>query len=100
VSRFVDASGTTTAPSAETLRAVAHGLGVALEVTDDELRAWLDPTHFVAVRRTPGGPAPDVTTAAIEQSRARLAADRGRAASERHLLAHAERLRAEALSAI
>jgi len=100
VSRFVDASGSTTAAPAETLRAVAHALGVTLAVTDDEVRAWLDPAHFVAVRRTPGGPAPEITRTAIELSRARLAADRARAATERHLLAHAERLRAEALAAI
>jgi argininosuccinate lyase len=100
VSRFVDASGKTTAAPAETLRAVAQALGVTLAVTEAELRAWLDPAHFVAVRRTPGGPAPDVTLAAIEQSHARLASDCARAANERQRLSHAEQLRAQALAQI
>jgi argininosuccinate lyase len=100
VSRFVDASRTASTTRAETLRTVAQALGVPLAVSDEELHEWLDPSHFVAVRRTPGGPAPGVTSEAIDESRARLATDRARAASERQLLAHAERTRAEALNAI
>ncbi|MEZ5417010.1 MAG: hypothetical protein R2708_06675 [Vicinamibacterales bacterium] len=35
----------------------------------------LSPRHFVAIRRTCGGPAPERTAEAITQSRAALAAD-------------------------
>jgi argininosuccinate lyase len=50
--------------------------GTAIEYTDAELDTLLSPEHFVAIRRTHGGPAPEVTGAALDDSRARLTDDR------------------------
>jgi argininosuccinate lyase len=49
--------------------------GTAIELTEDELTTLLSPEHFVAVRRTHGGPAPEVTEAAIATSQRLLAQD-------------------------
>ena len=49
--------------------------GTAIEYTDDELATLLSPEHFVAVRRTQGGPAPEITAIAIAASRQLLAED-------------------------
>jgi len=49
--------------------------GTAIEYGDDELATLLSPEHFVAVRRTHGGPAPEVTGAAILVSRGLLDED-------------------------
>jgi argininosuccinate lyase len=64
--------------------------GTAIEYTEDELNTLLSPEHFVAIRRTLGGPAPDVTGAAIEESRSKLAEDAGWIASTRARLLGAE----------
>jgi argininosuccinate lyase len=50
--------------------------GRAIEYPEDQLRKILSPAHFVEIRKTLGGPAPEVTAAAIENSRAALAQDR------------------------
>jgi argininosuccinate lyase len=50
--------------------------GRALVYEDTKLREILSPAHFIEIRKTPGGPAPSLTTAAIETSRALLANDR------------------------
>jgi argininosuccinate lyase len=50
--------------------------GRAIEYAEDELRKILSPAHFVEIRKTLGGPAPEVTAAAIERSRAALNQDR------------------------
>ena len=49
--------------------------GTAIEYTDDELATLLSPENFVAVRRTHGGPAPEITALAIAASRDLLAED-------------------------
>jgi argininosuccinate lyase len=75
-------------------------LGAPLIYTDDQLRRILDPRHFVNVRRTPGGPAPEETARAVDASRALLDADRewwngatgSLAAAEVRLAAWSERL--------
>jgi argininosuccinate lyase len=51
-------------------------LGAPLTYSEDALTEILSPRHFVNVRRTLGGPAPDVTAAACADSRALLDADR------------------------
>ncbi len=62
--------------AAAALRAAALAVvGRELAVTDDELARWLSPTHFVTVRTTPGGPAPEVTGAALDRSRGLLLAE-------------------------
>jgi argininosuccinate lyase len=50
--------------------------GITLSYTDEQLAAILSPRHFVAVRTTLGGPAPDVTGRAVAAARGQLAADR------------------------
>ena len=69
---------------------------------DDALARVLSPRHFVAVRKTPGGPAPDETARAIAASKARLVEDdawlksriESLRAAERELAQAVERLRA------
>jgi len=51
-------------------------LGRALEYSEAALEKILSPRHFVMVRTTPGGPAPEETARAIVASRAQLDADR------------------------
>ncbi len=50
-------------------------LGVALGYSEQALAKILSPRHFVDVRRTLGGPAPDETARAAAVSRQQLAAD-------------------------
>jgi argininosuccinate lyase len=50
-------------------------LGGAVEYSDDDLARLLSPEHFVAVRRTHGGPAPDETARAIASARLALDSD-------------------------
>jgi argininosuccinate lyase len=56
-------------------RAARELAGVTIVYTDEQMAAILSPQHFVAVRTTLGGPAPAVTTLAIEASRKLLASD-------------------------
>jgi argininosuccinate lyase len=56
-------------------RITADVCGRAIRYSPERLKEILSPWHFVRVRRTPGGPAPDETTAAIHASRERLASD-------------------------
>ncbi|HWF83421.1 MAG TPA: argininosuccinate lyase [Vicinamibacterales bacterium] len=80
--------------------ASADLLGAPLAYSDEALATILSPRHFVTVRRTLGGPAPDVTSAAIDASRQLLDADRGwwttvgtaLAAAEERLAAESARL--------
>src|SRR5712691_1460718 len=51
-------------------------LGKALEYSEAALEKILSPRHFVTVRTTSGGPAPEETARAIAASRAQLDADR------------------------
>jgi argininosuccinate lyase len=66
--------------------------GRPLQYTDAALADILSPRHFVLVRRTPGGPAPEETMRAIATSRAQLDADRGWARNATDALSAAERL--------
>jgi argininosuccinate lyase len=50
-------------------------LGAPIRYTEDRVTAILSPRHFVDVRTTLGGPAPERTTAALESSRQTLASD-------------------------
>jgi argininosuccinate lyase len=67
---------------------------------DDWLAAILSPRHFVAVRRTAGGPAPEETGRASEASREDLAADERWLHDATHLLAEADSRLAARVSAI
>jgi len=64
-------------PLAELLaEASADLLGAPITYSGEALEKILSPRHFVNVRRTLGGPAPEVTALAIEASLALLDADR------------------------
>jgi argininosuccinate lyase len=65
--------------------------GRALEYPEDQLRKILSPAHFVEIRKTLGGPAPDVTAAAIEASRGVLVQDRAWLSEREDALANAAR---------
>ena len=78
----------------EIQRALSDLPGWRLE--DDALARVLSPRHFVEVRKTPGGPAPDVTARAIEASRQRLTGDGGWLQSRIDTLRSAERALADA----
>jgi argininosuccinate lyase len=64
--------------------------GTAIEYTDDALATLLSPEHFVEVRRTHGGPSPEVTGAALEASRRLLADDASWIAASKGRLLGAE----------
>jgi len=51
-------------------------LGSPLRYSDDSLAAILSPRHFVDVRKTHGGPSPEVTGRAIDESARRVDDDR------------------------
>jgi len=80
------------APLASLVAATAkevHGADVA--ISESELQKILSPRHFVSVRKTHGGPAPEVTGRAAEASRMQLDADEGWWTSATGALAEAER---------
>jgi argininosuccinate lyase len=56
-------------------RITATACGRAIRYSSEQLKEILSPAHFIRVRHTPGGPAPDETTAAIHVSRERLVLD-------------------------
>src|SRR5688500_7992863 len=65
------------APLGATLATVSGDLiGVPLEYTDAQLAEILSPRHFVSVRKTPGGPAPEETGRALAAARETLSRDR------------------------
>jgi argininosuccinate lyase len=76
-SRFVaESSRRPSDPPARILREVSERmLGRAIGFTDAALADVLSPEHFVRVRKTPGGPAPEESASAIARSRASLLAD-------------------------
>jgi argininosuccinate lyase len=79
------------APLARTLsRASQALLGRSLDYTDAELETVLSPRHFVTVRQTWGGPAPEETARAIGVSRLRLDGDRQTWQARRDHLSRAE----------
>jgi argininosuccinate lyase len=77
---------------AETLAAVCFELvGRPILYTEERLDEILSPRYFIAVRRTPGGPAPEETATAVARSAAAVTADREWAAARREALAAARR---------
>jgi argininosuccinate lyase len=65
-------------------------LGRAIEQPESRLQTIMSPRHFVAVRTTLGGPAPEETARAVAQSRALLDRDRRAWTARREHLALAE----------
>jgi len=70
-------------------------LGAPINYTETALAEILSPRHFVAVRRTLGGPAPEETARAAEVSHQLLAADEAWWEQATNALADAERRLAE-----
>jgi argininosuccinate lyase len=75
-------------------------LGVPLSYSDAELRTILSPRHFVEVRRTYGGPAPEETARAARASRHQIEADEAWWNGATSALAAAERRLAERSGAL
>jgi argininosuccinate lyase len=65
--------------------------GRPLTYTEEALETILSPRHFVMVRRTLGGPAPEVTAQASQVARALLDDDRAWASTATASLRSAER---------
>ena len=83
-------------PLADVLAAASKEvLGAAITYSEPALADILSPRHFVAVRRTHGGPAPDETARAAAVSRQLLAADEAWWEQATNALADAERRLAE-----
>jgi len=62
-----------TRPLSETIEKLSRDLaGHPIAISDEELRKVLSPEYFVAVRKTPGGPAREVIEPAIAVARERL----------------------------
>ncbi len=80
-------------PSASISRLLAAAstevLGTAVKYDDAAVEQMLSPRHFVEIRKTHGGPAPERTTEAIAASRAALAADEAWWKGRRDALARA-----------
>jgi argininosuccinate lyase len=79
------------APPGALLAAVSSDLlGVPLDYTDAQIAQIMSPRHFVEVRRTHGGPAPEETARALTVSREVLERDQAWLAQIRDGLASAE----------
>jgi argininosuccinate lyase len=63
-------------PGAMLRRVSADVLGAPLEYSDAEIAGIMSARHFIDVRRTLGGPAPEETERALAESRRALEADR------------------------
>jgi argininosuccinate lyase len=71
-----------------------------VDMTPEEVECVLSPEHFVRVRRTWGGPAPEITAQALDTARVVLDADRAQLESLRARLTSADARRREAMRAI
>jgi len=74
--------------------------GREIRIAPDALARVLSPEHFIAVRKTWGGPAPEVTGAAVVASRRRLADDEVEITRRRQALAAADVRRRQAVDAL
>jgi argininosuccinate lyase len=70
-------------------------VGRRIEYTDARLQEIMSPQYFVKVRRTRGGPAPDETGRAIEESRGLLEEDSAEWHARREHLKRAEQMLAD-----
>jgi argininosuccinate lyase len=75
-------------------------LGSPLRYTEEVLAGILSPRHFVDVRKTPGGPAPDETARAVAASRRRLEDDLDAWRAATNALTAAERRLASRIAAL
>jgi argininosuccinate lyase len=82
------------------IASAARDAGHVVDIGPDVLARVLSPEHFVAVRRTHGGPAPEITARAVERSRDVLATDRTRLSELRRAIEDADRTRKTAVDGI
>ena len=82
------------------VKASAAVLGTPVEYSETALAAILSPRHFVEVRRTYGGPAPEETARAADVSRLKLEDDMAWRAGAERALKEAERRLAERSAAL
>ena len=88
-------------PLADLLASVCREvIGRDIKMSPDTLSRVLSPEHFVAVRKTWGGPAPDVTAAALVAARRRLADDTVEIGKRRESLTSADVRRRQAVEAL
>ena len=88
-------------PLAERLaEASAEVLGSPLKYSETALAEILSPAHFVGVRKTPGGPAPEETAQAVSLSLAELEADRSWWTNTTRALSDSERRLSERVAAL
>jgi argininosuccinate lyase len=79
VSRVGESSTATGTSIADAIAAASQTLsGREIRLSDAELARVLSPEHFVAVRRTWGGPAPEIVAAATDAASAALEGDRAK----------------------
>jgi argininosuccinate lyase len=78
----------------------AEVLGQPIEYDEAQLARILSPEHFVAVRTTPGGPAPSETVRAIARSRSLLQQDQDWSAATAGALRSAEQRLREAAAGL
>jgi argininosuccinate lyase len=71
-------------------KASAALVGHAIHYSDEQLDLIMSPRHFVSVRRTHGGPAPDETARAVAEQRQLLERDGVSWRTRRDELARAE----------
>jgi len=74
---------------ADAVMAAGRALGVTLSLDEAEVARALDPENFVQVRKTPGGPSPETTKAAIRESVERLERDQAAISSTRGAISEA-----------
>jgi argininosuccinate lyase len=85
----------------DTLAAVSFEmLGRPIVYSEERLEEILNPRYFVAVRHLAGGPAPEATAQAIEQSAGELQSDRAWLAARHAALSAAERDLRDAVAAL
>jgi argininosuccinate lyase len=88
-------------PLADLLKdATTDLLGKPLAYTDEQLTGILSPRHFVEIRRTHGGPAPEETARAAKVSRQQLAVDQEWLSRAAEALEKAERTLGERSAAL
>ena len=88
-------------PLADLLAGVSREVtGREIKMSADVLANVLSPEHFIAVRKTPGGPAPEVTAAALAAARRRLADDSVDVTRRREGLTSADVRRRQAVEAL
>jgi argininosuccinate lyase len=75
-------------------------LGTPLHYTEEELERILSPRHFVNIRRTHGGPAPEETRRAAADAHARWDVDSAWVAATTDAIATAARRLAERAAAL